>query len=114
MDTYLVGSHLAHCKRALSISPLNQLQTTTQAARVNLEAFSNPVPAVNLDQPTLIPDDVRWEIMTHSGTAETAVDPRGRIVSWARDVREGHLDDTQPDGVITTGEINISIIDGGH
>lgn len=69
---------------------------------------------VSLDQPTLIPDDVRWEIMTHSGSVDTVVDARARIVSWARGVGRDQLDEVQPDGVITTGEIDVSIVDGGR
>jgi len=78
------------------------LQTTTQAARINLEALSGPVPVFDLNQPQIIPDDVQWEVMSRSGSATISVDPRARIATWTRAVGEEHLEDVQSNPVVDT------------
>jgi len=78
------------------------LQTTTQAARINLEALSGPVPVFDPNQPQLIPDDVQWEVMSRSGSATISVDPRARIATWTRAVGEEHLEDVQSNPIVDT------------
>jgi len=78
------------------------LQTTTQAARVNLETLSGPVPVFDPDQPQLIPDDVQWEVMSSPGSAITAVDRQARITTWMGAVEEEPLGDMQSNPVVDT------------
>jgi len=78
------------------------LQTTTQAGRVNLKALSGPVPVFDPNQPQLIPDDIQWEVMSHSGSGTTVVDPQARITTWARAVGEEPLEDVQSNHVVET------------
>jgi hypothetical protein len=77
------------------IDRAHQLQTSTQAARVNLAALGGPVPNFDSHQPQLIPDDVQWEIMSGSGSTGTAVDPHARVAGWAKAVGEEQLEDVQ-------------------
>jgi hypothetical protein len=74
-------------------------------SRFNLEAFTNPLPAVDTNQPPLIPDDVQWDIMTRAGT--TVVDPRVRISRWSEEVRESNPEDVMSNGIVETREARL-------
>jgi len=77
------------------------LQTTTQAARVNLEVLANPTPAAS-DYEILVGDDIQWEIMSQPRSSATNVHPRARIDSWMDDVEQTELDDVPTNEVIST------------
>jgi hypothetical protein len=78
-----------------------------QAVRINLEALSGPVPVFDPNQPQLIPDDVQWEVMSHSGSGTTVVDPQARITTWARAVEEQPLEDMQSNHVVDTRKTKV-------
>jgi len=74
------------------------LQTTTQAARVNLAVLANPAPAAV--QVTLIEDDIQWELMSRS--TATTISPQARVDSWMQDVQHHQPDTIRTNEIITT------------
>jgi len=56
-------------------------------------ASPQPIPGPN-DAP-LIPDDIRWEIMTQSNNGTTTVGPNTRILRWNREVVNPDVDDLE-------------------
>jgi hypothetical protein len=72
--------------------------------------LSDPVPEVDLNRPSLISDDVQWEIMSRS--ERTAVDFRGRINAWANAVGEQPLEAVQSDRVVDTHKTDVLCING--
>jgi len=107
LDTYMVGRHVVIPVKICVDA--HQAQTTNPATRVNLDALAGPVPVFDSVQTKLIPDEVQWDIMSHSGHAPTtAVGSQSQVSAWRRTVRNGcHQDDVESNGVVDTGAITI-------
>lgn len=65
------------------------MQTSTHAARLNLDKFAIPPPAIEATE-SLMPADLQWEIMARPG--KSSGDSMGIIDSWARNVTRDQTD----------------------
>jgi len=57
--------------------------------------MASPPPIPGPNNAPLIPDDIRWEIMTQSNSGTTTVGPNTRILRWNRGVVNPNVDDLE-------------------
>jgi hypothetical protein len=97
VDRYLVSIYALSPKHPVAHLYI-QIETATQHARINLETFSQPVPQSHIPPPSLIPDNLQWELMSQGDNGDGTRAPGSRILSW----REGLPHDLDSIGRVTS------------